>query len=86
MLRKDLFPLKRSQSGVLVDFHYVYTSGLSLKDTPGSVNNATISYNYSVSRYHSDIFFGRKNGIDDRIFDNRNRKTALGFQSAGRAE
>ena len=44
VLCKDLFPLERRQSGVLVDFHVVHTSGLLLKDTPGSVNNATISY------------------------------------------
>ena len=48
VLRKDLFPLERCQSGALVDFHAVHTSGLLLKDTPGSVNNATISYSSTL--------------------------------------
>ncbi len=45
VLRKALFPLKRSQSGVPADFHAVHTSGL-LKVTPESVNNATVSYTW----------------------------------------
>jgi energy-coupling factor transporter ATP-binding protein EcfA2 len=51
VLRKDLFPLERRQSGSLVNSHDIYASGLLLKDTPGSVNNATISYTLCEKTY-----------------------------------